>query len=154
MILVTRSPLNVCLVSRFGLFSVCLGSFNAILLDCNGLRSFAFYYSRNIAIIRCFLCNSRRNHANQQSKNIRRLVTTLGRSRMKIQEVSEDLTEGEIMFPGPKTSYMEANTQRTENQSIRAWNALTSHAPVHCVVRAKTVFSSSFFFEKKPDFCV
>ena len=44
MILVTRSPLNVCLISRFGLFSVCLGLFNAILLDCNGLRSFAFYF--------------------------------------------------------------------------------------------------------------
>jgi len=31
---------------------------------------------------------------------------------MKIQEASEDLTYGEIMFPDPKTSYMETNTQK------------------------------------------
>jgi len=31
---------------------------------------------------------------------------------MKNQEALEDLTEGEIMFSGPKTSYMEANTQK------------------------------------------
>jgi len=39
---------------------------------------------------------------------------------MKIQEVLEDLTEGEILFPGPKTSYMEANTQKDGKQIIRA----------------------------------
>jgi hypothetical protein len=31
---------------------------------------------------------------------------------MKIQKTSEDFTEGEIMFPSPNTSYMEANTQK------------------------------------------
>jgi hypothetical protein len=30
---------------------------------------------------------------------------------MKIQEALEDFTEGGIMFPGPKTTYLEANTQ-------------------------------------------
>jgi len=30
---------------------------------------------------------------------------------MKIQEALEDFTEGKIMFPGPKTTYMEANAQ-------------------------------------------
>jgi len=29
---------------------------------------------------------------------------------MKIQEASKEFTEGEYMFPGPETSYMEANT--------------------------------------------
>jgi len=45
-------------------------------------------------------------------------VKTLGRSRMKIQEASKDFTEGEIMFPGPKTSYMGANTQNDEKLEI------------------------------------
>ncbi|AES71079.1 hypothetical protein MTR_3g069850 [Medicago truncatula] len=45
------------------------------------------------------------------TKNIRRLVKTLGISRMKIQEVSKDFKEGEIMFPGPKTTYMKAKAQ-------------------------------------------
>jgi len=31
---------------------------------------------------------------------------------MKIQEASEAFTEGRIMFPWPKTFYMEANTQK------------------------------------------
>jgi len=42
---------------------------------------------------------------------------------MKIQEASEHLTEGEIMFPDPKTSYMEANTQndkKTKNLGPRS----------------------------------
>jgi len=33
---------------------------------------------------------------------------------MKIQEVLEDITMRETMFPSPKTSYMEANTQKDE----------------------------------------
>jgi len=33
-----------------------------------------------------------------------------GRSRMKIQEASGEFTDGGIMFLGPKTSYLEANT--------------------------------------------
>jgi len=39
---------------------------------------------------------------------------------MKIQEVLEDITEGEIMFSDPKTSYMEANTQKDEETCIYA----------------------------------
>jgi len=39
---------------------------------------------------------------------------------MKIQEVLEDLTEGGILFSGPKTSYMEANTQKDEETCISA----------------------------------
>jgi hypothetical protein len=31
---------------------------------------------------------------------------------MKIQQASEEFTEGEIMFLGPMTSYIEANTQK------------------------------------------
>jgi len=31
---------------------------------------------------------------------------------MKIQEASENITNGGIMFPSPNTSYMEANTQK------------------------------------------
>lgn len=50
----------------------------------------------------------------RESKNIRRLVKTLGRSRMMIQEALEDVTEEEIMSPGLKTSYIEANTQKDE----------------------------------------
>jgi hypothetical protein len=38
-----------------------------------------------------------------------RHLKTLGRSRMKLQEVSENITNGEILFLGPKISYMEAN---------------------------------------------
>jgi cellobiose-specific phosphotransferase system component IIB len=37
---------------------------------------------------------------------------------MKIQEASEDFTEREIMFLGPKTSYMEANTQKDGKTEI------------------------------------
>ena len=39
---------------------------------------------------------------------------------MKIQEALEDITEEEIMFPCPKTSYMEANTQKGEETCIYA----------------------------------
>ena len=86
-----------------------------------------FYSFRNIAILGYFWCNSRRNHANRKSKNIQRLVNTLVRSRMKIQEASEDSTEGEIMFPVHKTSYMETNTQMTEKWRIRARKAHSCH---------------------------
>jgi len=41
-----------------------------------------------------------------------RHLKTLERSRMKIQDSSEDITHGEILFLGPKTSYMEENTQK------------------------------------------
>jgi len=39
---------------------------------------------------------------------------------MKIQEASEDITKGGILFPSPKTSYMEANTQKDEEKGIYA----------------------------------
>jgi len=39
---------------------------------------------------------------------------------MKIQEASEDITEGKIMFSCPKASYMEANTQKDEETKIYA----------------------------------
>jgi len=33
---------------------------------------------------------------------------------MKIKEASEDFTKGGILIPGPKKTYMEANTQKDE----------------------------------------
>jgi len=39
---------------------------------------------------------------------------------MKIQEALEDFTEGEIMFQGPKTSYIKANTQMDEKTEIHS----------------------------------
>jgi len=56
-------------------------------------------------------------------------VKTLGRSRRKFQEASEDFTQGEILFPGPKTTYMEANAQnhgkkcsRSTLHALGAWS--------------------------------
>jgi len=37
---------------------------------------------------------------------------------MKIQEASQDITEREIMILGPKTSYMEEDTQNYEEIKI------------------------------------
>jgi hypothetical protein len=51
---------------------------------------------------------------------------------MKIQEALEDVTNGEIMFPGPKTSYMEANTQKdgkTEIYVLERTHRLPEHSP-------------------------
>jgi len=39
---------------------------------------------------------------------------SLGRQRLKIQKASEDVTEGEILFPSSKTSYIEENTKTGE----------------------------------------
>jgi len=39
---------------------------------------------------------------------------------MKVQEASKDFTEREIMFPGPKTSYMEASVQKDGKTDIYA----------------------------------
>jgi len=39
---------------------------------------------------------------------------SLGRQRLKIQEASEDITEGGIMFLSSKTSYFEENTKAGE----------------------------------------
>jgi len=39
---------------------------------------------------------------------------------MKIQEASKDIREGGILFPCPKTSYIEANTQKDEETGISA----------------------------------
>jgi len=36
----------------------------------------------------------------------------------KIQEISKDIANGGIMFPSPKTSYMEENTQKTKKQTF------------------------------------
>jgi hypothetical protein len=47
-------------------------------------------------------------------------MKTLGRSRMKIQEASTDFTEGGILFPGPKITYMEVNSQKTMKKQ-RIW---------------------------------
>jgi len=55
----------------------------------------------------------------------------------KIQEVSEDITKGEIMFPSPKTSYMEANNQKDEEtcpkfqHGIRACRIQGPHTYTH-----------------------
>jgi len=37
---------------------------------------------------------------------------------MKIQEALEDFTEGATLFPGRKTTYMEANTQNEKKRKI------------------------------------
>ena len=41
-------------------------------------------------------------------------MLSLGRQRLKIQQASEDITEGGIAFPISKTSYIEENTKRGE----------------------------------------
>jgi hypothetical protein len=51
---------------------------------------------------------------------------------MKIQEALEDVTHGEIMFPSPKTSYMEGNTQKdgkTEIYVLERTQRLPEHSP-------------------------
>jgi hypothetical protein len=53
-------------------------------------------------------------------QDIIRLVKTLARSGMKIQEASKDIAKGVIMFPKTKTSYMKANTQKDEETCIYA----------------------------------
>ena len=50
-----------------------------------------------------------------------RLVKTLGRSWIKNQEASKDIKRGGILFPSPKTSYMDANTQKYKETYIYAW---------------------------------
>lgn len=47
---------------------------------------------------------------------------------MKIQETSEDFTEGGIFFPGFKTAYMEANTQN-DGKNEEKGVGMHSHAP-------------------------
>jgi len=74
-----------------------------------------------------FWCNSRRNHANRQSKTSWRVLKTLGRPWMKIQKVSEHITKGGIMFPSPMTSYMEANTHKDEETSVYAHKHTLMH---------------------------
>jgi len=50
---------------------------------------------------------------------------SLGRWKRKIQEASEDFTEGEIMFPSFKTSYIKENTSTgEENGQNNTENAL------------------------------
>jgi len=39
---------------------------------------------------------------------------SLGRRRLEIQEASEDITEGGIIFPSSKPSYFEENTKMGE----------------------------------------
>lgn len=55
---------------------------------------------------------------------------------MKIQEASQDVTRGEIMFPDSKTSYTEANTQNDEETMIYALKR-THGRPEHdlCALR-------------------
>jgi hypothetical protein len=51
---------------------------------------------------------------------------------MKIQEASKDITEGEIMFPCPKTSSMETKPKRTKKHAFTHHTALTcarEHGP-------------------------
>jgi len=45
---------------------------------------------------------------------------SLGRRRFKIQQASEDVIEGGIMFPSSKTSYIEENNKTgKEKQAIQ-----------------------------------
>jgi hypothetical protein len=74
------------------------------------------YSSRNITILGCFDVI----HEEIMQIGKARLVKTLGRSRMTIQEASKDITERGILFPGPMTSYMEANNQKDEETKIHA----------------------------------
>jgi len=39
---------------------------------------------------------------------------------MKIQEASEEIREGEIVFPSPKTSYMKKHSKDKKNRRLRA----------------------------------
>jgi len=47
-------------------------------------------------------------------QEIRRFMWSLERRRLMIQKASEDVTEGGIMFPSFKTSYIEENTKTGE----------------------------------------
>jgi len=49
-------------------------------------------------------------------------MCSLGRQRLKIQEASEDVTEGGIQFPSSKTSYIEENTKWAKKICISALN--------------------------------
>ncbi|AET02485.1 hypothetical protein MTR_8g041370 [Medicago truncatula] len=49
---------------------------------------------------------------------------------MKVQEDLKDSTEGEILFSGPKMSYMEANTKKDEETCIYAPDCTHMH-PEH-----------------------
>jgi len=51
---------------------------------------------------------------------------------MNIQEALEDIIEGGIMFPGPKTSYMEANIQNDEETCIYAPDNTHMHPKHDC----------------------
>jgi len=65
---------------------------------------------------------------------------------MKIQETSEDIIKGGIMFPSPNTYYMEANTQRDEETSDLE-SETTPMRPGHAPCgqgMAKIVYSPSY----------
>jgi hypothetical protein len=65
-----------------------------------------------------FRCNSRRNRANRQIKTSEDLWRPWKDERSEIQEASEDVTNGGIMFPSSKTSDMEAKTQKDKEIGV------------------------------------
>jgi len=79
---------------------------------------------------RVFLTWFTKKSCKSAKQDIWRLVKTLGRSRMKNHEASEDVTEGGILFPGSKTSVMEANTQTDGKTEIYAFEH-TRRRPEH-----------------------
>jgi len=55
---------------------------------------------------------------------------------MKTQEASKDITKGGIMFPSPKTSYMEGNTQN-DKETIDFALKIALKRPKCAVMRPK-----------------
>jgi len=76
---------------------------------------------------RMFCCKFMKKSCVSAKQDIWRFVKSLGRWRMKIQEASEDVTEGGIMFPSSRTSYMEVNTQKGEETYI--FSTWRTHMP-------------------------
>jgi len=60
---------------------------------------------------RVFLMQFTKKSCKSAMQDIRRFMWSLGRRRFKIQEASENVTEGGILFPSFKTSYMKENTK-------------------------------------------
>jgi hypothetical protein len=76
---------------------------------------------------RVFWCNSQRNHANRQRKTpeyFRKIINEDSRGHGRLY------TKGGILFPSPKTSYMEVNTQKDEETCIYAMEIILGH-PEH-----------------------
>jgi len=56
---------------------------------------------------------------------------------MKIQEISQDVTEGEILFLSSRTLYIKANTQKDE-ETDNLSTISTHMCPTHSIARLGT----------------